>query len=561
MRESGTAVSGESSFAAAVMTNGRKEHSVEREVGVVIGGSLSQGVQVKLARARSVEDVTIGAYVAIEGQRNRSFGMITDVKLESMAPFLETTLPDLDDPFITEVMEGTAFYGIVDVAPTTVLDPETNEPRPVRTVPRHFSRVVDASTDDVMHVFGQEDESHLAIGKPLAMDNVDIVLDLKRAAERSVGVFGKSGTGKTFLVRQLLAGLVKSRLAATLVFDMHNEYGWAGMDRERNRQVKGLKQLFGSRVVVLTLDKKATDRRHVPTDGEIRIGYGEIEPEDIEALAEALGLTDAGKQLSYRLQRRDGRNWLKNFLGLEAEGMRELAGELGEHDGTMQALQRRLRTFERFDFLTEEAGNGSVDNIVGYLDRNMSVVLEFGDYGRHELAYMLVANLLTRRIHERYVNRSERAMGDTSAEPTPLVIAIEEAHKFLNRNITSQAIFGTIAREDRKHGVTLLVVDQRPSGIHDEVLSQIGTKLTCLLDSERDIEAILAGSSDRGRLRTVLARLESRQQALLMGDALPMPVVVQTREYGSEESYKALSVSDAVESAAEFAKERDSLFD
>ena len=173
---------------------------------------------------------------------------------------------------------------------------------------------------------------------------------------------------------------------------------------------------------------------------------------------------------------------------------------------------------------------------------------------------MLAANLLTRRIHEQYVSRSERAMGETSEEPTPLIIAIEESHKFLNRNVASQAIFGTIAREDRKHGVTLLVVDQRPSGIHDEVLSQIGTKLVCLLDSERDIDAILAGVSDRAKLRNVLARLESRQQALLMGDALPMPVVVHTREYGTAESYAAFSIPDALESSAAFAQERDSLF-
>ena len=542
-------------------SNGYAEQPAEREIGLVVGGSLSQGVAVRLARSRSVEDVAVGAYVSIEGQFNRSFGMITDIRLESIDRSVETMTPDLDDPFVSDVLEGTAYYGIVDVLPTLIIDPESGESRPVRTVPRHFSRVIDANMEDIRSVFGEEDESHLGIGQPLAMDNVDIVLDLKKVAERSVGVFGKSGTGKTFLVRQLLAGLVKSREAGVLVFDMHNEYGWAGTDRERARQVKGLKQLFGSRIVVLTLDKAASDRRGVPTDGEIRIGHSEIEPEDIEALSEALGLTDAGRQLPYRLHRKYGKTWFTEFLALDGDGMTELRNEIGEHEGTMQALQRRLRAFERFGFITEDSGSGSVRSIVDYLEKGMSVVLEFGQYGRHELAYMLAANLLTRRIHEQYVSRSERALGEAGDEPTPLVIAIEESHKFLNRNVASQAIFGTIAREDRKHGVTLLVVDQRPSGIHDEVLSQIGTKLVCLLDSERDIEAILAGVSERGKLRNVLARLESRQQALLMGDALPMPVVVQTREYGSAESYAAFSVTDALESSATFARERDALFD
>ena len=152
----------------------------EREVGVVVGGSLSQGVQVRLSHTRSVEDIAVGAYVSIEGQFNRSFGMITDVKLESIDKSVETMVPDLDDPFVSDVLEGTAYYGIVDVLPTLIIDPATGESRPVRTVPRHFSSVVDANMEDIRSVFGVEDETHLGIGQPLAMENVDIVLDLKK---------------------------------------------------------------------------------------------------------------------------------------------------------------------------------------------------------------------------------------------------------------------------------------------------------------------------------------------------------------------------------------------
>ena len=79
--------------------------------------------------------------------------------------------------------------------------------------------------------------------------------------------------------------------------------------------------------------------------------------------------------------------------------------------------------------------------------------------------------------------------------------------------------------------MTLLVVDQRPSGIDSEVLSQLGTRITCLLNDERDIEAVLTGISGAQALRGVLASLDSKQQALLMGHAVPMPVVVQSRTY------------------------------
>ncbi|MFH1169170.1 MAG: ATP-binding protein, partial [Chloroflexota bacterium] len=134
---------------------------------------------------------------------------------------------------------------------------------------------------------------------------------------------------------------------------------------------------------------------------------------------------------------------------------------------------------------------------------------------------------------------------ERSAKPRPLVITIEEAHKFLNTEIASQTIFGTIAREMRKYNVTLLVIDQRPSGIDAEVMSQLGTKITCLLDNERDIDSVLAGVSGKNALKAVLARLESKQQALIFGHAVPMPVVIRTREYGSAQSYKDFAADQA----------------
>ena len=77
----------------------------------------------------------------------------------------------------------------------------------------------------------------------------------------------------------------------------------------------------------------------------------------------------------------------------------------------------------------------------------------------------------------------------------------------------------------------MLVVDQRPSGIDAEVLSQIGTRITCQLNDERDIDAIFTGVSGGSHLRTVLATLDSREQALVLGHAVPMPMMVRTRKY------------------------------
>jgi DNA helicase HerA-like ATPase len=140
------------------------------------------------------------------------------------------------------------------------------------------------------------------------------------------------------------------------------------------------------------------------------------------------------------------------------------------------------------------------------------------------------------------------------------MITIEEAHKFLNPQSARQTIFGTIARELRKYSVTLLVVDQRPSAIDAEVMSQLGSRITALLNDERDIDAVFTGVGGAAKLRTVLASLDTRQQAMILGHAVPMPVVIRTRPY-DDTFYKAINPRRAeIRTFAELQESVDELF-
>ncbi len=506
-----------------------------RRLGIVVGGSLSKGLEVKLDPQTVIEGLAVGRYVVIHGRTGRRFfSIINDVALDSTNPLIEKTPPDVSDPFVAQVVRGTTTFGRIHVAPMLVLEPEAEEPKPVKTVPEHFSEVYEASPEDVARVFGQEQQpGYFVIGEPLDMAGVPVTVNLERFVERSAGVFGKTGTGKTFLTRLLLAGIIQARVAVTLIFDMHNEYGWKSQDEAR-REVKGLRQLFDTgEVAVFTLDEESSRRRGSKTDGAVYIGYDQIAPEDVDGLSALLALTDVQVGALYFLHRRLGARWLVRLLD-EEDPLEELQDALEKgtlHGGTLGAIQRKLGLFRRFGFLREEVREDPVRQILEYLDRGVNVVLEFGRYGNSLEAYILVANYITRRIHDHYVRRKEAAQGGRGEEPRPLVITVEEAHKFLDPAVARHTIFGTIARELRKYNVTLLIVDQRPSGIDPEVMSQIGTRVTCLLDDEADIRAVFSGVAGAAPLREVLARLDTRQQALIMGHAVPMPVVVRTRSY------------------------------
>jgi uncharacterized protein len=536
------------------------EPPADKILGVVVGGSLSKGLEVKLDRATSTEATAVGRYVVVQGQSRRFFSMITDVMLDATDPRWAKVAPDMSDDFMAEVMIGTNTFGLLHVSPMLMLEEGATEPKPVKTVPGHFARVVEATAEDVNQIFGEEQPGYFYVGEPLDMDGIRIYLNLKRLVERSSGVFGKSGTGKTFLTRMLLAGIVKENVAVNLIFDMHNEYGWKSQD-EAKTEVKGLRQLFPSgKVAVVTLDPESSRRRGSKVDYDVTIGYEHLEPEDVAMLQSIMGLSDVQVGALYAIHRRLGRNWIGRLLNDERpEEMQDMIDSGLIHEGTLGAIQRKLSMFQRFGFLRPNVQDNVVEKLLGFINQGVNVVLEFGRYGGSLEAYILVANYLTRRIHQAYVERKEAAQGGGRDEPKPLVITIEEAHKFLDPAIASQTIFGTIARELRKYNVTLLIVDQRPSGIDPEVMSQIGTRVTCLLDDESDIRAVFSGVSGASELRNVLAKLDTRQQALIMGHAVPMPVVVRTRDTTSAAYYEALGYTEGDQLQKKLEKNRKAL--
>ena len=513
-------------------------------IGVVVGGSLTHGLDVRLdgVDGASLEDVAVGSFVTILGRRRKYFAVVTDLELRAATDAVRHFPPGgaadagVGD-FMAEVMSGTLAYGQLSAMPsmTAPLDSASGNitAEQAKSIPEHFAPVFAASQADIDGIFQAQGSGAFALGSPQGMESASIRLDLANLVARSVGVFGASGSGKTFLARMLLAGLVRDADAVSLVFDMESEYGWQGQDNDRRQQVKGLKQLFPSRVVTFTLDEESSRRRGVAPDGVVRIGYDEIEPADIEVLRDLLNLSEVAAATAWNLERHYGRGaWLKAFLGLNSADVADLADTLGVNLAAFQTLHRRLSAWQRFGFLADQGqGSATAGGIIEHLERGNHVVLEFGQYGRNTAAYVLVSNLLTRRIHEAWVRRKELADGGQGAEPRPLVIFIEEAHKFLTPGIASQTSFGAIARELRKYNVTLMIVDQRPSGIDSEVMSQLGTRLSCALNDDRDMNAVLMGARDASQLRGVLARLDSKQQALVFGHAVPMPVVVRPRDY------------------------------
>ncbi|MFH1643936.1 MAG: DUF87 domain-containing protein [bacterium] len=503
-----------------------------KKIGHIVSGSLVDGLVMRLDSEYPLEEIKTGKFVTVVGKKHKFFSLITDIELQVTNPDILLFPPEENEILLTSVLKKRDIFALVKLRPMLMLD-EKNNHMPVKTIPEHFADVFEASAKDVSLIFGDEkQEKFFNIGVPIDMQT-PVCLNLNSFIERSNGIFGKTGTGKTFITRLILAGLVKSGKAVNLIFDMHSEYGFqARKEGEGQSFVKGLKTLFPSDVMIFSLDPYSTRKRGGSADVEVVLSFQDINVEDVLTLQNELNLHSTALEAAYLIYNKYKKDWLKVLL--EQDGtIKEFADEIGAHTESVGALYRKLKRLERFPFLQKTRREKSViDDLIDNLEHGKHVVLEFGNQNSL-LCYLLVSNIITRKIHKAYVAQTEKFLSTQEAQDQPkhLMITIEEAHKFLNPQAASQTIFGTIAREMRKYFVSLLIVDQRPSGIDQEIISQIGTKIIAQLNDEKDIQAVLTGASNATGLRSILATLDSKKQALLLGHAVPMPVVIQTREY------------------------------
>lgn len=531
-------------------------------IGYVVGGGLKEGLRVRLTVP--ADEVQEGSFVVCDSGQWRYYGLVTDLQLGATDPrFADEQSTRLSDK-VQIALLGKTLYTTLNVYPTLMMDrgPELDDfqarldweeenreigPRPVKTVPAHHALVRMADEMDVAEIFGKDGAGMFEIGQTIEQGH-PVRIDLHKLVKRSSGIFGATGTGKSFLTRMVLAGMMKEDVAAALVFDMHNEYGFDDQDSDNAVVVKGLRSLFGNKVQVAGLGKGAMVRGRAP-DFTLELAMRDFTSEDIDLLATALNLTDTAAITLSALVRDFHTDWFAQFMKLEP-GAVETDPETGKtvpaphsvaywargsniNDKAAEALHRRLRRVADRPYVVENPASDPVTAIIDQLENGRHVILSFGEFD-NDLDYLLVSNILTRRIREHWVKRTDESKTNNTPNPRPLAICIEEAHKLLNPQLAKQTAFGIIARELRKYFVTLLVIDQRPSGIDDEIMSQLGTRITGWLGDEDDIRAVLSGLAGREQLRGMLARLQEKEEVLLLGWGVKMPIPVKSRRYDKE---------------------------
>ncbi|HXW86241.1 MAG TPA: DUF87 domain-containing protein, partial [Candidatus Bathyarchaeia archaeon] len=419
---------------------------MKKAIGHIVSGSLADGFTMRIAPDVVLAEVKTGKFVSVVTEWYTFFSLITDLALAVSQPDILQFPPAPHETLLQELLARKDMYATAIIRPMLMRDKE-GALSPVKTVPHHFAQVYEASAQDIAHIFGKEDDEsnkYFNLGTPLDMD-IDICINVEKITERSSGIFGKTGTGKTFLTRLLLAGLIKHNKASVLIFDMHNEYGLQARQESHHVFVKGLKTLFPDRIAIFSLDPQSTRRRGGSPDVDVVIPYSAIAVEDIVSLQDELNLHATAFEAAHLIAARYKQEWLSMLLA--QTDIKEFANTIGAHSESVAALYRKLKRIESVPFFVPHASSSYsvIDQMMEYISRGVSIIIEFGNFTSTFL-YLLIANIITRRLHALYVAKTEQFLGSQRAqdEPKKLLICIEEAHKFLNPQAARQTIFGTI---------------------------------------------------------------------------------------------------------------------
>lgn len=482
------------------------------KIGEVVSASVLKGIDVKLS-LENPEETNVGFPVIIEGEYYDFYCVIEDVYLpenniiERLADSkVGKSIIPMTSPGIHEGYSGRMFYAKATLQSIQLINKKSERLIDPETIPSYFSKVRRATQEDVEKIYTVTPTS-MHIGTLRGVPDFTIPIDLEKLTEMPFGLFGRTGVGKSILNKILCNCILAKDIAILFVFDMHTEYGLYS----RTDNTPGLKFFYPDKVELFTLDP-TSNKEAKP----FIIDPMAIQPGDL--IVAFQDLTDRMIDAIYEIdQRKHGMDLIAAIENATTDAFSRIA------PSTLRGLQGRTQRLHRFTFVRPlPAGTkDTFDQLVEYIRHRKSIVLDYGTYGTDSMAYLFVGNLISRRLYNLY--------SENQSLPR-LILQVEEAHKFLDPRVASHTIMDRLAREMRKFNLVLMLIDQRPSRIDEEVRSQLANRLILSLKEPRDIGDALAGVPNATLWANIVGTIPPRT-VLVQGDAIRVPTLIEIMEY------------------------------
>lgn len=312
---------------------------------------------------------------------------------------------------------------------------------------------------------------------------VPFLFDIKKMQQYPhVGVFGGSGSGKSFGLRVMLEEVMKLRIPA-IMFDPHFE-----MDFRKSHPE-------------LVERASATQERSmiVRVGHDVGVSFSDLSTRDfIDLLGAAGALSESMVNVIQMLhKRKDSYTTFTDRLGnlVEAleEGKQELQKQLKSGDCTpteVNRIQDLLQLLQQYGTLPASSVKGvhwrlrrldraglfgqDILAITRGVEQGKLVVVQ-GDAWILQVFTTYVIGTLYRKRRE---YKDARSHGEEADFFPPFLIVTDEAHNFAPKGIDlpAKSIIKEIAQEGRKYGVFLFLATQRPTLLDETITAQLNTK-------------------------------------------------------------------------------------
>lgn len=394
--------------------------------------------------------------------------------------------------------------------------------RGVTQYPFPGDRVYPTTQADWAKVFHLENTTTITLGDIHATPDIKASLNLDALLGKHFAVLGSTGVGKSTTVAALLHKILEAAPHGHVVLiDPHGEYAAAFRENSISLGVDTLKLPFW----LMNFEEHA--EAFLTSEGSSR-------DRDRDILGKCLLHVRQKNYLNIDIERVTADSPVPYFISDLLEELELEAGRLEKSSDPSRYIRLKLKMEEvwrdpRYAFMFGDSlmSSDSMGDLLSKLLRipTQSKPLTIVDVsGMPSEIVNVVVSMISRLVFDYSIWSRE--------EPSvPILLVCEEAQRYLPREdgqakSAAQRNFERIAKEGRKHGISLGLISQRPSDLSEAVLSQCGSLFVLRLTTERDQDFIKSAVPDWAQgVVSGISSLRNRE-CIVFGEAVPMPVRV-----------------------------------
>ena len=312
-----------------------------------------------------------------------------------------------------------------------------------------------------------------------------------------IGVFGGSGSGKSFALRVIIEELMKKRIP-TIVLDPHYEMDFKLKTYDEAADYSNLYQSFllGKDVGVDFKDLNVGEFKNLLNAAGAMTDAMDTSVDEVFKRGESV---DAFRlRLSEILEALDR---TEDALNMDMQTA-EAAGDAAEAD-RIRRLQGYQKTYGRKLNASSLTGISwrfrrlVQDNVFSNSSEALEAALRSGKLislkGSTRLLEVYSSYILKKFYYKRRAYMDAKLLGTNDEDYfPPFIIITDEAHNFAPKAFesASKPILKEVAQEGRKYGVFLILATQRITLLDDTITAQLNTKFILRTVRESDISTI-----------------------------------------------------------------------